>query len=84
MYVHLSYEWVQNAEKIFITLFVKSLTPNNVKVEMRPKSLKVELLNPNPTNAENPEVYRLDFPDLRHEIKPEESSHQISPVCLAL
>lgn len=76
------YEWVQNAEKIFITLFVKSLTPDGVRVEMGPRSLQVELFNPNPTNAQNPEVYKLDLPDLRHEIKPEESSHHISPTKL--
>lgn len=72
---------MQNAEKIFITFFVKSLKPEDVKVEEASLSLKVEIKNPN-SSEQNPQVFVFDIPKLRHEIRPEDSSYKIYQVRL--
>lgn len=77
------YEWMQNAEKVFLTFFVKSLKPEDVKVEQAPRSLKVELKNPNSADK-NPDMFVFDIPELRHEIRAEASSYEISQTKLEL
>lgn len=77
------YEWMQNAEKVFLTFFVKSLKPTDVKVEKAPHSLKVEIKNPYSAEQE-PEVFVFDIPELRHEIRPEVSSCEIYQTKLEL
>ena len=81
VYARRSYEWMQNADKIFLTFFVKSLKPADVKVETTSRSLKVEISNPNaPDETTSPQVYVFHIPELRHEILPEDSLHEIYQV----
>ncbi|KAL8436263.1 hypothetical protein Efla_007071 [Eimeria flavescens] len=75
------YEWMQNAEKVFLTFFVKSLKPEDVKVEKTSRSLEIEVANPNSSEG-NREVFHFCIPELRHEISAEESSFSIFPAKL--
>ncbi|CDJ28533.1 SGS domain-containing protein, putative [Eimeria mitis] len=74
------YEWMQNAEKIFITFFVKFLQPSDVNVEISSESLKVQIRNP-AINKEATQEKQQNFvflvSKLRHEIQPEHSSFAI-------
>lgn len=77
------YEWMQNAEKIFLTFFVKCLTSQDVKVEMESRSLKVEIVNPR-SREDNSQVFVYSIPNLRHEIRVEDSSYEICQTKLEL
>ncbi|KAL8433304.1 hypothetical protein ACSSS7_003988 [Eimeria intestinalis] len=77
------YEWMQNAEKIFLTFFVKSLRSKDVKVTKSSRSLKVEIINPDSSEG-NPDVFNFDIPELRHEICPDDSSFAICPAKLEI
>ncbi|KAL8271657.1 hypothetical protein Esti_004407 [Eimeria stiedai] len=77
------YEWMQNAEKIFLTFFVKSLKPQDVKITKSSRSLSVEIVNP-ASAEENPEVYKFDISELRHEIRAEDSSFTVCPAKLEI
>ncbi|CDJ50182.1 SGS domain-containing protein, putative [Eimeria brunetti] len=74
------YEWMQNAEKIFITFFVKSLQPSDVSVDISAQSLKVEIKNPNNSQKageQQQQTFVFHVQKLRHEIQPERSSYEI-------
>ena len=74
---------MQNAEKIFITFFVKSLQPSDVNVDISPQSLKVQIQNPliNQEAAKNQQqLYEFHVQKLRHEVTPEHSSYEIHKV----
>ncbi|CDJ58664.1 SGS domain-containing protein, putative [Eimeria maxima] len=74
------YEWMQNAEKLFITFFVKSLEDSDVTVDISSQSLKVQIRNPsiNKEAAEDQQqIFVFHVPKLRHEIRPEDSTYEI-------
>lgn len=83
VYVHRRYEWMQNAEKLFITFFVKSLEDSDVTVDISSQSLKVQIRNPsiNKEAAEDQQqIFVFHVPKLRHEIRPEDSTYEIHKV----
>lgn len=90
MFVRLTrYEWIQNAEKIFLTFFVRGLDASHVKVEFKARALLLRIVDP----AADPEsddatkgshVFTFNIPFLRHEIDPLRSKHELYPVSLQI
>ncbi|CDJ69558.1 SGS domain-containing protein, putative [Eimeria necatrix] len=73
------FEWMQNAEKVFISFFVKSLQPEDINISTSSQSITVEIRNPSSSEeaTDQNKKYIFHIQKLRHEIIPEQSSHEI-------
>lgn len=79
LHVCCRFEWMQNAEKVFISFFVKSLQPEDVNISTSSQSITVEIRNPSSKGeaTDQNKNYTFRVQKLRHEIIPEQSSHEI-------
>lgn len=73
---------MQNAEKVFISFFVKSLQPEDINISTSSQSITVEIRNPSSSEeaTDQNKKYIFHIQKLRHEIIPEQSSHEIYKV----
>lgn len=67
------HDWYQTEVAVVITVLVKNLKQENLKVQFEPRNVKVEFKLPD-ENREESVGFRL-----AHEVVPEQCSYKISP-----
>lgn len=86
--MRLRYEWIQNAEKIFLTFFVRGLNESHVKVEFKARALFLSIADPaadppvawDDRDARGSHIFTFNIHSLRHEIDPLQSKIELYPV----
>ncbi|KAJ1977088.1 Cochaperone protein [Dimargaris xerosporica] len=65
------YEWYQNGQRVYVSVFIKNLRPDDVQVDIQPQSLSVHINRPEQT------TFVLDFDPLSHEVDVAQSGYEL-------